>query len=223
VKAGRLTRGGALFVLGMLQACNRMPGRPSANERPVNPSQVTDFATLYRENCAGCHGSQGHFGGALPLNNPVYLAIVDDASLHDAIANGLAGTSMPAFGVGSGGTLTNGQIVSIVNGIRSYWGSSKISVSSAPPYASEGAGDPLQGARVFGGYCASCHGQGAPAGTITDASFLALYNDQSLRTLIIVGRPDLGHPGWHDYAGKAPLDSAKVSDLVAWLSTKRGS
>ena len=61
------------------------------------------------------------------------------------------------------------------------------------------------------------------AGAVTDRSFLALYNDQSLRTLIIAGRPDLGHPGWHDYPGKAPLASAQVSDLVAWLAAQRQS
>jgi cytochrome c oxidase cbb3-type subunit 3/ubiquinol-cytochrome c reductase cytochrome c subunit len=48
-----------------------------------------------------------------------------------------------------------------------------------------------------------------------------LYNDQTLRTLIIAGRPDLGHPGWRDY--KPALDSAQVSDIVAWLAVKRGS
>jgi cytochrome c oxidase cbb3-type subunit 3/ubiquinol-cytochrome c reductase cytochrome c subunit len=66
-------------------------------------------------------------------------------------------------------------------------------------------------------------GNGGTAGGITNPSFLALYNDQSLRTLIIAGRPDLGHPGWRGYPQKPPLDSAQVSDIVAWLAAKRKS
>jgi mono/diheme cytochrome c family protein len=79
---------------------------------------------------------------------------------------------------------------------------------------------------VFGIYCASCHGtngSGGTAGAIADPSFLALYSDQTLRTLIIAGRPDLDHPGWRDYTGKSPLNSAQISDLVAWLAARRGS
>jgi cytochrome c oxidase cbb3-type subunit 3 len=213
-----------LLSFATLFACNRMPGRPTASAWPLNPSQVTDFKTLYGQNCAGCHGLHGRFGGALPLNNPAYLAIVDDVSLRNAIANGLPGTSMPAFAVESGGMLTDEQIVRIVNGIRSSWGDDRGKVDGAPPHASEKAGDPAQGAKLFVDYCASCHGAGGtggPAGAIADPSFLALYNDQSLRTLIIAGRPDLGHPGWNGYLEKAPLDSTLVSNLVAWLAARR--
>jgi len=221
----RLVRGAAIILsFAMPSACGRMPGRPIAAAWPLNPSQVTDFKTLYGENCAGCHGAHGRFGGALPLNNPVYLAIVDDASLRNAIANGVPGTSMPAFALQSGGMLTDEQVASIVNGIRSSWGSGPRNVDGAPPYASTEAGDPTQGAKLFGDYCASCHGAGGTggsAGAIADPSFLALYNDQALRTLIIAGRPDLSHPGWRDYVGKTPLDSTQVSDLVAWLAVRR--
>jgi cytochrome c oxidase cbb3-type subunit 3 len=216
----------AALALAMITACDRMPGRPSPADHPLNPAQVTDFATLYGENCAGCHGPNGRFGGALPLSNPAYLAIVDDASLHDAVANGVDGTAMPAFASGSGGMLTDDQITSIVTGMRSQWGGGQSGIAGAPPYTSEGAGDPNQGAKVFGIYCASCHGtngSGGTAGAIADPSFLALYSDQTLRTLIIAGRPDLDHPGWRDYTGKSPLNSAQISDLVAWLAARRGS
>ncbi len=40
-------------------------GRAAADaDRRVRPSQVTDFATLYGENCAGCHGADGTPGAA---------------------------------------------------------------------------------------------------------------------------------------------------------------
>jgi cytochrome c oxidase cbb3-type subunit III len=228
VRAQRLaTHVAAALALLALYACDRLPGRPSLAARPLNPDQVTDFATLYSKNCAGCHGTNGSFGAALPLNNPAYLAIVDDGSIIDAISKGIAGTSMPAFGVSSGGMLTDAQIKSIVSGVRAHWGSGQSAVGGAPSYASAGTGDQAQGAKVYADYCASCHSASGTdvgkSGAIADPAFLALYSDQSLRTLIIAGRPDLGHPGWRDYAGKAPLDSTQVNDLVAWLSAKRGS
>lgn len=216
----------AAVTLAILPGCSRFPGRPYPSAWPENPSKVTDFTQLYGENCAGCHGIRGQFGAALPLSNPAYLAIADDASVRDAIANGIDGTSMPAFAIASGGMLTDDQIAAIVSGIRSRWGTAAVVAADTPPYLAEGGGDPAAGAKLFGAYCASCHGDGGTggkAGAVADASFLALYNDQSLRTLIIAGRPDLGHPGWHDYSGKAPLASGQVSDLVAWLAAQRQS
>lgn len=213
-------------ILALLSACERMPGRPLPSAWPVAPSKVSDFNQLYGENCAGCHGKDGRFGGALPLNNPAYLAIVDDASVRDAIANGVAGTSMPAFAISGGGFLTDTQITIIVNGMRSRWSGQIPQVSGAPSYISANSGDAASGAKLFAAYCSSCHGDqgaGGQAGAIVDRSFLALYDDQTLRVLIIAGRPDLGHPGWRDYPGKPPLDSAQVSDLVAWLAAKRQS
>jgi cytochrome c oxidase cbb3-type subunit III len=216
----------AVIALAIFNACERLPGQPSPSARPELPSQVTNFDQLYSVNCAGCHGADGHFGGALPLNSRTYLALVDDASMRNAIANGITGTSMPAFAVSSGGMLTHDQIAAIVNGIRSEWGAQVRPVEGSPPYSSSSVGDIARGEKLFGDYCASCHGMdgtGGTAGAINDPSFLALYNDQSLRTLLIAGRPDFGHPGWHDYPHKPPLDSAQVSDIVAWLAAQRGS
>ena len=210
--------------LTIFSACGRLPGQPSPSARPQIPSQVTNFGELYNVNCAGCHGVDGHFGGALPLNNPAYLALVDDASMRSAIANGVSGTSMPAFAVNAGGMLTDNQITVIVNGIRSQWGAEATRVEGMPPYLSSAVGDAAQGEKLFGDYCASCHGPGGTegmAGAIADPSFLALYNDQTLRTLIIAGRPDFDHPGWRDYPHKPALDSGQVSDIVAWLAVKR--
>jgi len=222
----RATVVAAAIALATFNACGRLPGQPSPSARPQRPSEVTNFGELYSENCAGCHGADGHFGGALPLNNPTYLALVDNASMRNAITNGIIGTSMPAFAVSSGGMLTDDQITAIVNGIRSNWGAQARIVEGAPPYLSSKAGDAAQGAKLFGDYCASCHGEGGTGGTagaIANPSFLALYNDQSLRTLIIAGRPDFAHPGWCDYQPKPPLDSAQVSNIVAWLAAQRGS
>jgi hypothetical protein len=54
-----------------------------------------------------------------------------------------------------------------------------------------------------------------------NGSFLALLNDQELRTMVIVGRPELGAPDWRgDIPGK-PMSAQDVSDVVAWLASQR--
>ena len=66
-------------------------------EQYVLPDQITDFATLFGSNCAGCHGRDGHSGPARPLNDPLFLALIGKEKLRDTIAKGVKGTPMPAF------------------------------------------------------------------------------------------------------------------------------
>ena len=87
----------AVLSLVMLAACSTPNGEPQTNSEPVAPSQVLDFGTLYAQNCAGCHGAQGRGGASIALANPVYLAIVDETTMRNIVANGVRGTSMPAF------------------------------------------------------------------------------------------------------------------------------
>ncbi len=158
------------------------------------------------------------------MNNPVYLAIVDDASMRRVIAGGVSGTAMPPFAQSAGGDLTDHQIDLLIAGIRKTWTGVPDAAPGAPPYFSSAPGDSNSGAQVYATNCQSCHGpdgKGGPAGSIVDAGYLSLVSNQYLRTIVIAGRPDLGHPDWkHDAAGK-PLTPAQVSDVVAWLSSKR--
>ena len=94
-----------------------------------------------------------------------------------------------------------------------------------PPYAADEAGDAKRGANVYAFYCASCHGPGGRGGekasSIVDGSYLALVSNQSLRTTVIVGRPELGAPDFREnFPGKA-MSPADVSDVVAWLAAQR--
>ena len=95
-----------------------------------------DFATLYKQNCAGCHGENGKNGAAISLADPVYLAVAGEATLRQVTANGVAGTLMPAFEKSAGGTLTDQQIDSLVQGIFHAWSRpDALGASHAPPYA----------------------------------------------------------------------------------------
>ena len=168
----------------------------------------------------------GKGGAAIALANPVYLAVVDDATLRRVASDGIPSTSMPAFAQSAGGLLTEKQIDVIARGIRERWSKADaLNGSVPPPYASTESGDAARGSKVYVAYCQSCHGIGGHGGQkaspIVDGSFLALLNDQELRTIVIGGRPELGAPDWrNDLPGK-PMSAGEVSDVVAWLAAQK--
>jgi mono/diheme cytochrome c family protein len=206
--------------------CGRLPGKPTAADVPLKPRQVRDFALLYSENCAGCHGPEGKGNCALALANPVYLAIANDDTLRAVTTRGIPGTLMPPFAESAGGMLKDEQIDVLVNGMRSRWAKADaVSGATPPPYASNTPGDPKRGAEVFTAFCVSCHGAEGKgtekSGSIVDGSFLAMVSDQSLRTTVIAGRPELRHPDWRNCVAGHPMTPADVTDVVAWLSAQR--
>jgi mono/diheme cytochrome c family protein len=140
------------------------------------------------------------------------------------IADGTAGTAMPPFAGAQGGNLTDQQIDIVVAGIRKQWSGDKSVGAGAPPYSSNSPGDSNRGGQVYAANCASCHGadgKAGNAGSIADASFLALVSNQNLRTIVIAGRPDFGHPDWKSYSARQALTAQQVSDVVAWIAAKR--
>jgi len=217
-------------VLGVavlaLAACESAPGKPAPGPEVIAPSEVKDFDFLYAQNCSGCHGPNGKGGAALALGDPVYLALVDDTTVAGVVTNGIAGTMMPAFARSSGGMLTDEQVQIIVRGMRSKWANKNaLQGAVTPPYAAPEPGNAVRGEAVFATYCASCHGPagkgGAKASSIVDGSFLALLTDQELRTLVIVGRPELGAPDWRNNVPGKPMAPQEISDVVAWLAAQR--
>jgi len=227
----KLKRISALSALGVLSllvlaACSTLNREPRIDPEPLAPSEVSDFGILYAQNCAGCHGAEGRGGASFALANPVYLAIVDETTIRNIVANGVHGTSMPAFAQRAGGMLTEQQIDVITAGIFSRWGRKHVLDGADPPsYAAKAAGSVDRGQGAFRTYCASCHGADG-AGTskgsaITHDSFLALVSDQGLRTIVITGRPELGAPDWREDAPGHPMTDQEITDVVAWLASRR--
>ena len=228
-----------LAVLGIeLCGCNQAHGRPGPG---VDPVQAGDFRSLFRENCAGCHGVNGKNGAAFALANPVYIAWAGEDQLRSAITNGSASKLMPPFAKSTGGMLTDREVSELVNGIKASWGSPNALSSVSPPtYKGTLSGDPQRGLTAYTVFCARCHGaagEGGPAdgknipgktgpgksgwlGSIVDPSYLALISDQSLRSLIVAGLPDGVMPDWRS-DGPQPMSDQQVTDVVAWMASKR--
>ena len=219
-----------LPLLALLTAgCHRSDSTETAY-RPVPANRVLDFATLYGQNCAGCHGVDGTLGPAPPLNDPLFLSIVPDSVVLGLISGGRPGTPMPGFALDKGGPLTNDQVKALAAGLKLRWKPDRGSHTDVPPYLageSAAAGDKERGLKVFSRACAPCHGangEGNPdqAGAINDPAFLALISDQCLRRFAITGRPDLDMPDFADDTNRSsdykPLTSAEITDLVALLA-----
>jgi len=222
-----LVRSFAISLVALLFGAGcQPPGKPTEADIELRPEEVHDFAILYKLNCAGCHGENGKGNTALALANPVYLAIASDDTIRRATTVGVRGSLMPAFAKSAGGTLTDEQIEILVGEMRKRWAKpNDLLGTSPPPYAAGDPGDAQRGAGAYGTFCAGCHGRegrGTPKGSsIVDDSFLALVSDQNLRTLIIAGRPDLGHPDWRHYAPERAMTPQEVTDVVAWLVAQR--
>ena len=224
------------LVAALAIGCD-LPGKPNRADRPVPSDQVTDFGTLYRTHCAGCHGADGRLGPGPPLNDPLFLAIVSEKELSRVITEGRAVTPgqrspMPAFARDKGGPLTAAQIGALAEGIRKRWGPAK---SLPPDFTETGVccGDEHRGARVFARACAGCHGndgegvkrEGKLLRKINDPAFLALISDQAVRRYAITGRPDFGMPAYDGKAGRPPdfhpLTATDIDDLAALLACWR--
>jgi mono/diheme cytochrome c family protein len=203
-----------------------LPGRPRVGSEAVPPDKVIEFAELYGNNCAGCHGANGRGGAAIALADPVYLAVADDTTIRRVVRRGVPRTSMPAFARSAGGMLTDQQIDAIVDGMRLRWKRpDALGGAVPPPLIADAGGDPMRGAEAFGTFCASCHGADGRgtrrASSVVDGSYLALMSDQGLRTFVIVGRSELGAPNWRSNVPGTPMSNEDVADVVAWLASQR--
>ena len=202
--------------------CAHAPGYPPD---PIpRPTTVTDFATLYNQNCAACHGANGQNGPAIDLANPEYQALVDDATLRKWISGGMPGTEMAAFAQSAGGMLTDAQVNALIAGMRKEWlRPNTFAGATPPPYAQAKAGDPQRGQQSYHTRCSACHDSSRQE--ITSTNYLSLVGDQALRSITIAGRPDIGQPDWlHDGpGGKAatPLSAQEVDDIITYLDSLR--
>jgi mono/diheme cytochrome c family protein len=216
-----------------LTGCSRIPGRPGPGPEVARPDKVLDFATLYRANCAACHGENGRDGAAISLANPVYLAVAGEDNLRQITANGVSGKLMPPFAKSAGGMLTDQQIGVLADGMMQEWSRPDLFVArDLPSYKATLTGDVAQGQQAFSVFCAGCHGVGGEGrsgdaksgarkvGSIVDGAYLALISDQSLRSITIAGQPDEGMPDWRTH-GAQPLTDQQITDIVAWLASKR--
>src|ERR1700757_3847285 len=224
------------MVYGLCLACvgcEHIQEHSTRDPEVLRPSEVLSFPALYQQNCSGCHGANGKNGAAISLANPVYLALAGEEHLREVVSKGVHGGLMPAFARSSGGTLTDQQVNVLVQGLVHQWGKPDLVAGQNPPtYAATSPGDAARGQEVYNAFCARCHGPtgegnafdrkgtSGKLGSIVDPSYLALISDQNLRSITIAGRPDEDMPDWRS-DGSQPLTDQQITDVVAWMASKR--
>jgi mono/diheme cytochrome c family protein len=206
----------------LLSGCGSHLLKMNSEQPVVRPDQIVSFDRLYGENCSACHGSNGQGGPALDLNNPALQQLLDDETLRHAIHDGVAGTLMPAFGESAGGMLTDAQVDALMKGIRARWATAgTVRPSQMPTEMTTLTGNAARGQEIYQTDCSSCH-RGARQ-QVTDPTYLALVSDPALRTILIAGRPDVGHPGWQTVAQGHAASDQELTDVVAYLASLRST
>jgi mono/diheme cytochrome c family protein len=216
---------GVWLATFLLSGC-RPYGKPSQEE--VDPEKSMNFATLFSENCRGCHGDNGQHGPGRILNDPLYVTWVPREEIKKVLTYGRPGTAMPAWAQSQGGALSDKQIDVLVSGIKDGWAKPvDLRGTTLPSYhANVNAGDATRGKKLFVRACYACHGQGAAVGVITNATYLQLSSNQNLRTSIVIGRPDIKvrgvmMPNYMTLNAGHALSDQDVSDLVTYIASFR--
>jgi mono/diheme cytochrome c family protein len=208
-----------------LSGCDQLPGKPKPSDRWLPPEAEKNFQVLFKDNCRACHAGENNIGASISMRDPLYLAIIPRDVLRKVTAEGIAGTTMPAFAKANGGELTDEQVDIIVNGILDWGKSAQITKANLPPYSAS-LGDANHGSEVYNRFCAGCHGQvgqNGKAGSILQPDYLQLVSDQYLRSVTIAGRPELGMPNYQNLMPNQPMSDQDIADIVAWLVSHRNA
>ncbi|MFQ5945906.1 MAG: c-type cytochrome [Anaerolineae bacterium] len=171
--------------------------QPTARDR-LHEENTERGLEVFAEFCVLCHGDRGQGGIGLPLDTPD-LRGQDDIDIFNTIARGRSGTAMPSWLKEEGGALDRQQIQGLVAFIKdgTRWDEvvDHIPLEAITPTP---AGPP-DGATVFAGTCAACHGpdaEGAIGPRLRDNAFVQSESDDEMVAFDLGGRPQLAMPAW---------------------------
>jgi mono/diheme cytochrome c family protein len=177
---------------------------------------VATGETLYRSRCIVCHGQDGKGGIGPSLNNQSVLSIVSNAFLHDTLVRGRPGTAMPAWR-----QLSSEDVVDLIALLRSW---QTVPTKELPDV--HVTGDWQNGAQLYQGMCASCHGpdaQGAIGPQLINPVLLETVSDATLIQWISHGRTGTQmRPFLRGLQGAAELSPHQIEDIVTFLRYQTG-
>jgi mono/diheme cytochrome c family protein len=225
-KTMRTTRlhhaGLALLAVLLLSIIETAPGLA---QEGTDEEKLNQGAQLYSDNCAVCHGPEGdgRVGATLAKDWP---SIRPDLQVQQTIENGIPGSVMPAWSQENGGPLGEAEIDALVYYILS-WQTGGPPIIAPTPAAPEMApltpppdvsGDPNNGAALYAGNCAVCHGPNGEGrvGATLAKDFPSIRPDLQIKETIANGVSGSVMPAWSQANG-GPLTETEVDDLVAYI------
>jgi cytochrome c oxidase cbb3-type subunit 3 len=181
-------------------------------------------AELYQTYCLMCHGADGR--GRVGANLQAFPGIAVDAAIQQTIANGVAGSVMPAFNQAQGGPLNDLDIADISAYLSGVLEGTE-PIAPAPDYQPpeiaplpDVEGDPSNGAIVFQSNCIACHGEKAQGGFgwPLAKSWPGNQPEVFISQVAAVGIEGTFMPGWAQANG-GPLSRAEIEDVTAYILT----
>ena len=109
----------AVLIVGFPLYRIREPHLRSAALTEQQTNYVTTGSKLFTQNCASCHGANATGGTAPTLNSKEFLTATSDAQIGLLVTGGVSGSSMSAWSIDYGGSLTAEQIRQLTTFLRS--------------------------------------------------------------------------------------------------------
>lgn len=182
-------------------------------------------AQLFDENCAVCHGPDGKGRAGAQLSS-VFSSIQPDLFVGNIIANGIAGTAMPAWQEPNGPLTVQDVedltafVLTLSGGRPNEFPTPELKPVTPIPTLADVAGDPTAGSVVFAQNCAMCHGdkgQGR-AGADLSRAFASIRPDLTVRNTVATGIAGTAMPAWA-MANGGPLTDDEIDNVTAFVLT----
>ncbi len=108
-----------VLLAGFVTYRVREPGLRRTAAREQQASYNALGHELFNASCAQCHGRNATGAGSAPtLNSTQFLKTTTDEQIRVLVSGGVSGSSMPAWGLDFGGTMTDEQVRQVVTYLR---------------------------------------------------------------------------------------------------------
>jgi len=190
------------------------PPHPDLSAVAASRGDARMGQSLYRSNCAACHGFSGQGDIGPSLRTPGFLGVASDEFLAHSIIDGRPNTAMPSWR-----ELDSLQISDLIALFRSWYPSQsergetlkllKVRRNNANVSARIGR-------ILYQANCTMCHGgegEGDLGPSLSTQEFLTLAGNDYLFETISSGRPGTGMPAW------SHLSNMDVASLIRFVRT----
>ncbi len=171
--------------------------------------------SIYRFNCAGCHGRQGQGGIGTQLNSSGFLSIASDLFLARTLVTGRHDTAMPSFR-----QLSAQQLNDVMAYLRSWHPLRSDTQKTLQLVEAGGIEEGVSseiGETFYRANCVTCHGSngaGDLGPSLNAPEFLTRVDDLYLYRAITAGRPGTGMPAWRHFS--SPDVASMIRYIRSW-------